>query len=73
MKFKDERSKLVNQTLLGVKMLKMYAWELIFEQKVTEYREKEVKSLKKIIYFMSVNDIISLSSTIVVCKTFFKF
>lgn len=53
MKYKDERVKLVNEVLSGIKVLKLYAWEEAFREKINEIRNKEVKNLKQIAYLNS--------------------
>ncbi|XP_041672661.1 multidrug resistance-associated protein 1 isoform X2 [Cheilinus undulatus] len=50
MKSKDNRIKLMNEMLNGIKVLKLYAWELAFKDKVSEIRESELKVLKKAAY-----------------------
>ncbi|XP_049538586.1 multidrug resistance-associated protein 1 isoform X10 [Anopheles darlingi] len=50
MKNKDERVKLMNEVLSGIKVLKLYAWEPSFEQQVLKIRDKEVKVLKSAAY-----------------------
>jgi ABC-type multidrug transport system fused ATPase/permease subunit len=50
MKEKDKRVKLMNEILNGIKVLKLYAWENSFRDRVMAYREKEVKSLNKMAY-----------------------
>ncbi|KAJ8251178.1 hypothetical protein GJAV_G00218150 [Gymnothorax javanicus] len=47
MKSKDNRIKLMNELLNGIKVLKLYAWELAFKDKVSEIRESELRVLKK--------------------------
>ncbi|XP_054264333.1 ATP-binding cassette sub-family C member 3-like [Macrosteles quadrilineatus] len=47
MKYKDDRVKLMNEVLSGVKVLKLYAWEPSFEQQICKIREKEVSMLRK--------------------------
>lgn len=46
MKFKDERIKMMNEVLNGIKVLKLYAWEPSFEKRVLEVRDKEIKALR---------------------------
>ncbi|XP_054270085.1 multidrug resistance-associated protein 1-like [Macrosteles quadrilineatus] len=53
MKHKDERIKTMNEVLSGIKVLKLYAWEPSFEQKITKIRQKEVRVLKTAAYFNS--------------------
>ena len=48
MELKDGRIKLMNEVLNGVKLLKFFAWEPSFRQKVDIIRNKELKSLFKI-------------------------
>lgn len=50
MKNKDERVKLMNEVLNGMKVLKLYAWEPSFEQQILNIREKEIKVLKQAAY-----------------------
>lgn len=50
MKNKDERVKLMNEILSGIKVLKLYAWETSFEEQVLKIREKEIKVLKEAAY-----------------------
>lgn len=50
MKNKDERVKLMNEVLSGIKVLKLYAWEPSFEEQVLKIRTKEVKVLKQAAY-----------------------
>lgn len=47
MGFKDERLKLMNQVLSGIKVLKLYAWEHHFEKKLLALREEELKYLRR--------------------------
>lgn len=43
---KDGRVKLMNEILSGIKVLKLYAWELSFEDKILGIRDREVQKLK---------------------------
>ena len=45
-KVKDDRSKLMNEILAGIKIIKMYAWEDSFLAKVTGFRNKELKQIR---------------------------
>uniref|UniRef100_A0AAR2L5V0 ABC-type glutathione-S-conjugate transporter n=1 Tax=Pygocentrus nattereri TaxID=42514 RepID=A0AAR2L5V0_PYGNA len=47
MKYMDGRIKLMNEILSGIKILKFYAWEKAFKERVLGYRENELKALKK--------------------------
>ncbi|XP_068141679.1 multidrug resistance-associated protein 1 isoform X2 [Drosophila tropicalis] len=50
MKYKDERVKLMNEVLSGIKVLKLYAWEPSFEKQVLDIRDKEIATLKSTAY-----------------------
>lgn len=50
MKNKDERVKLMNEILSGIKVLKLYAWEPSFEEQVLKIRAKEIGVLKQAAY-----------------------
>ncbi|GLV32342.1 Multidrug-Resistance like Protein 1 [Carabus blaptoides fortunei] len=50
MKNKDERVKLMNEVLSGIKVLKLYAWEPSFEAQILKIRNKEIKVLKQAAY-----------------------
>ncbi|KAJ8967485.1 hypothetical protein NQ314_002799 [Rhamnusium bicolor] len=50
MKNKDERVKLMNEVLSGIKVLKLYAWEPSFESQILKIRNKEIKVLKEAAY-----------------------
>ena len=43
---KDERMKLMSEIINGIKVLKMYAWEIPFMNQVTKIREGEIKTLR---------------------------
>ncbi|KAG6932529.1 multidrug resistance-associated protein 1-like [Chelydra serpentina] len=46
MKNTDQRVKLLNEILHGIKILKLYAWEPSYQKKVVEIREREIDVLK---------------------------
>ncbi|XP_032086464.1 multidrug resistance-associated protein 1-like isoform X2 [Thamnophis elegans] len=54
MKSKDSRIKLMNEILNGIRVLKLYAWELAFKRKVLEIRQEELKVLKKSAYLAAI-------------------
>ncbi|KAF5894747.1 multidrug resistance-associated protein 1, partial [Clarias magur] len=55
MKSKDNRIKLMNEVLNGIKVLKLYAWELAFRDKVSRIRETELRVLKKAAYLAAMS------------------
>ena len=46
MKIKDKRVKLLNEILNGIKVIKLYAWERSFSEKVSEVRGTELLTLR---------------------------
>ncbi|XP_046548060.1 multidrug resistance-associated protein 1-like [Haliotis rubra] len=48
-KQKDEKMKLLNEVLTGMKVLKLYAWEKCFGDKLNAAREKELEGLKQLL------------------------
>uniref|UniRef100_A0A7E4W3Z9 ABC-type glutathione-S-conjugate transporter n=1 Tax=Panagrellus redivivus TaxID=6233 RepID=A0A7E4W3Z9_PANRE len=48
MKLKDERLKVTNEALNGMKVLKLYAWESNIQKVILEIRKKEIAILKKL-------------------------
>ena len=51
MEHKDERVKIINEILNGIKVIKLYAWELSFMNKISNIRNKEVGKILQIAYF----------------------
>ena len=49
LKHTDQRVKLMNQLLVGIRVLKMYAWEAAQEAAVLEVRKQELGALRKAI------------------------
>ncbi|KAJ3220874.1 hypothetical protein HK099_003938 [Clydaea vesicula] len=48
MKNKDDRTKLMDELLNGIKVIKLYAWEIPFKKRVTKVRDAELDGLRKI-------------------------
>ena len=47
MGLKDNRIKIVNEVLNGIKVLKLYAWETAFIRRINEVREKELTCIRQ--------------------------
>jgi hypothetical protein len=43
LKAKDKRIKLMNEILAGMKVLKLYAWEIPFMKRLGDIRRKEIR------------------------------
>ncbi|GFO05509.1 canalicular multispecific organic anion transporter 1, partial [Plakobranchus ocellatus] len=50
LKLKDSRLRLTNEALAGMKVLKLYAWEPAFQQKISDIRDEETRVLLSIAY-----------------------
>ena len=50
MRKKDQRSRLMDEILNGMKILKLYAWENSFNSSVTDIRKQEMSALLKSAY-----------------------
>ena len=53
MKKKDNRSRLMNEVLNGMKVVKLYAWEKHFKQEVSDLRADEMSQLIKSTYLQA--------------------
>ena len=47
MSLKDHRIKMMNEILNGIKVLKLYAWEVAFIRRINDIREKELRCIRK--------------------------
>jgi ABC-type multidrug transport system fused ATPase/permease subunit len=52
--FTDQRVKLMNELLAGIRIIKYYAWEKAFNEKITSIRNSELLILKKSGYIYNV-------------------
>jgi ATP-binding cassette subfamily C (CFTR/MRP) protein 10 len=50
MQSKDLRTKIMNEVLNGIRVIKFYAWENSFVDKILEIRAQELKTLKSTVY-----------------------
>ncbi|XP_054832209.1 ATP-binding cassette sub-family C member 3 [Eublepharis macularius] len=71
MQYKDSRIKLMNEILNGIKVLKLYAWEPSFAEKVLEIRKNELRVLKKAAYLNSLSTFAWVSAPFLVALTTF--
>ncbi|XP_076820993.1 multidrug resistance-associated protein 1-like isoform X2 [Clavelina lepadiformis] len=71
MTYKDDRIKLMNEILNGMKVLKMYAWEMSFKDKVAAIRLKELKELRRAAYLNAASSFTFVCAPFMVsCTTF---
>ncbi|XP_061492311.1 ATP-binding cassette sub-family C member 2 isoform X2 [Rhineura floridana] len=55
MKYKDERMKIMNEIISGIKILKLFAWEPSFEKRIGRIRAQELKGLLHFAYLQSIS------------------
>jgi ATP-binding cassette subfamily C (CFTR/MRP) protein 1 len=51
---KDKRIKLMNEVVAGMKVLKLYAWEIPFKDRINKIRGTEIRVLQKMAWFHGV-------------------
>ncbi|XP_054455373.1 ATP-binding cassette sub-family C member 3 isoform X2 [Anoplopoma fimbria] len=71
MQYKDSRIKLMNEILNGIKVLKLYAWENSFKEKVLAIRQKELNVLRKTAYLGALSTMAWTSAPFLVALTSF--
>ncbi|XP_071763895.1 ATP-binding cassette sub-family C member 3 isoform X3 [Centroberyx gerrardi] len=71
MQYKDARIKLMNEILNGIKVLKLYAWENSFRDKVLAIRQKELNVLRKTAYLGALSTMAWTSAPFLVALTTF--
>ncbi|KAG7325289.1 hypothetical protein KOW79_011605 [Hemibagrus wyckioides] len=71
MQYKDARIKLMNEILNGMKVLKLYAWELSFKEKILQIRQKELSVLRKSGYLSALSVMAWTSAPFLVALTTF--
>ncbi|XP_069971268.1 multidrug resistance-associated protein 1 [Penaeus vannamei] len=62
MKFGDQRVKMMNEIISGIKVLKLYAWEGAFSSMVDKIRRKEMNLLQKVAIYRALNSFLSGTS-----------
>ncbi|XP_066521779.1 ATP-binding cassette sub-family C member 3 isoform X3 [Hoplias malabaricus] len=71
MQHKDARIKLMNEILNGMKVLKLYAWEVSFKEKILQIRQKELSVLRKTAYLSALSTMAWTSAPFLVALTTF--
>ena len=72
LKAKDSRIKLMNEILAGIKVLKLYAWEIPFMKRILETREKEIKVIRQNGMLNAVNNFTYACSPILITLSAFS-
>lgn len=71
MLYKDERLKLTNEILNGIRVIKLYAWEKAMMEKIGELRSHEIYLIRKSQLTRSVIDVANASSPFIVAAVAF--
>ncbi len=69
----DQRIKLINEVMQGIKAVKFYAWEKPFSKKIEEQRDQEVETIGKTIWASSTMFAIMLSIPVIIAVITFSF
>jgi hypothetical protein len=69
MTVKDERIKMMNEILNGIRVLKLYAWEMAFIRSVTRIREEELGYIRQKVIIGAISNILWAFTPILVSKT----
>jgi ATP-binding cassette subfamily C (CFTR/MRP) protein 1 len=67
LKITDERVRLSTEVLAAIKVVKLYAWESAFKQKILAIRDRELAALRELGVLFTFMSIIFISSTLIVC------
>ncbi|KAI6171038.1 Multidrug resistance-associated protein 1 isoform X5 [Aphelenchoides bicaudatus] len=74
MSFKDDRLKLLNDVLNGIRVLKLYGWEQPIQKMILAIRAKEINEMRKNIFFNAFLDgSFSLGPVVATVATFYGF
>ena len=65
-KVTDTRVKLMNEILAGIRVIKYYAWEMAFSEKVEVVRDEELQLLKQLAYVVAIGFTLILMSAPIV-------
>ncbi|CAF3640789.1 unnamed protein product [Rotaria sordida] len=67
MVLKDHRIKMMNEVLNGIKVLKLYAWELAFIRRLNDIREKELSCIRRKAVLNAMSSAVWAFAPILVC------
>ncbi|XP_061188834.1 multidrug resistance-associated protein 1-like [Saccostrea echinata] len=74
MKVRDGRINLLSEVINGIKVLKLYAWEMTFKNKIMDIRNSELKKLLHLKVLRRILEILfHITPVIVIFSTFFTY
>lgn len=68
MRFKDERLKMCSEVLNGIKVVKLYAWEIPMMETIERIRRSELGMMLRSGLVSGALDSFNFSTTFLVCK-----
>ncbi|KAI6224767.1 Mrp-4 [Aphelenchoides besseyi] len=68
---RDERTKMMNELLSGIKVVKLYAWEPPMEEVITDLRNKELVQIKVAAFLRTISDMLNTASPFLVAASTF--
>lgn len=71
MRLKDERTKMVNEVLNGIKVIKLYAWEPPMEGVISSLRDRELSLIRKAAALRTLSDMLNSASPFLVAFSTF--
>ncbi|ORY42753.1 P-loop containing nucleoside triphosphate hydrolase protein [Rhizoclosmatium globosum] len=70
-RFMDKRVKLIQEVLLGIRVVKIYAWEDSFKKVISESRQQELKQIRGFLFSRSiVNGVTQVVPTVAMLASF---
>ena len=66
MRLKDERIKMVNEVLNGIKVIKLYAWERPMEEVISNLRNRELVLIRRAAILETFSDMLNCASPFLV-------
>ncbi|ORY64744.1 P-loop containing nucleoside triphosphate hydrolase protein [Leucosporidium creatinivorum] len=61
MKWTDSRIKLISELLAGIKIIKLFAWETPYNEKVHDLRQRELVGVRKLLVIRAANQAVAMS------------
>lgn len=61
MEWTDKRAKLLQELLGGMKVIKFFAWEIPFLERITDYRRREMAYIRSLLLIRSANNAVAMS------------
>jgi ABC-type multidrug transport system fused ATPase/permease subunit len=69
---RDERMKITNETVSGIKLVKMNAWDNYFLDKILKCRDVELQDRKELFWVKHINIILTWMLPVAVCSSIFS-